>query len=98
MGNYGNLASVIDGAISAMPSDFLIKPFLEAHRAEVNGMLLTEYDEAEQMELFKRDARMETLLSLVRDGELSIEVAAPHAGMTVDEFRQAMSDDTAPQR
>ena len=106
MGNYGNLASVIDGAISAMPSDFLIKPFLEAHRAEVNGMLLTEYDEAEQMELFKRDARMEgreegrmeTLLALVCDGELSIEVAASHAGMTVDEFRQAMSDDTAPQR
>jgi len=42
-----------------MPSDFIIKPFLEAHRAEVKGMLLTEYDEAEQMELFKEDGRRE---------------------------------------
>ena len=110
MGNNGDLASVIDGAISAMPSDFLIKPFLEAHRAEVNGMLLTEYDEAEQMELFKRDARieglaegrkegrLEVLLSLALDGELPIEVAAPRAGMTEDEFRQAMCDDTLPLR
>ena len=36
-----------------------MKPFLEAHRAEVKGMLLTEYNEAEQMELFKEDGRRE---------------------------------------
>ena len=46
-------STAIDKAISAMPGDFMIKPFLEAHRAEVKGMLLTEYNEAEQMELFK---------------------------------------------
>ena len=39
--------------------DYLMKPFLEAHRAEVKGMLLTEYNEAEQMELFKEDGRRE---------------------------------------
>ena len=28
-----------------MPEDFVIRPFLVAHRSEVRGMLLTEYDE-----------------------------------------------------
>jgi hypothetical protein len=53
------MSSAIDKAISAMPDNFVIKPFLEAHRAEVKGMLLTEYNEAEQMELFKEDGRKE---------------------------------------
>ena len=53
------MSSAIDKAISAMPDDYVIKPFLEAHRAEVKGMLLTEYNEAEQMELFKEDGRRE---------------------------------------
>ena len=47
--------SAIDQAIADMPNDFEIKPFLEAHKAEVKGMLLTEYNEAEQMELFRED-------------------------------------------
>ena len=38
-----------------MPDDFFIKPFLMAHRAEVKGMLLTEYNEAETMELFREE-------------------------------------------
>ncbi|MBQ3706516.1 MAG: hypothetical protein II889_01280 [Clostridia bacterium] len=53
------MSSAIDKAINEMPNDFVIKPFLEAHRAEVKGMLLTEYNEAEQMELFKEDGRRE---------------------------------------
>ena len=51
------MSSAIDKAINEMPNDYVIKPFLEAHRAEVKGMLLTEYNEAEQMELFKEDGR-----------------------------------------
>lgn len=53
------MSSAVDKAINEMPNDFVIKPFLEAHRAEVKGMLLTEYNEAEQMELFKEDGRRE---------------------------------------
>lgn len=53
------MSSAIDKAINEMPNDYVIKPFLEAHRAEVKGMLLTEYNEAEQMELFKEDGRRE---------------------------------------
>ena len=97
------MSSAIDEAISAMPDDYVIKPFLEAHRAEVKGMLLTEYNEAEQMELFKEDGRreghaegraegiIETLISLVKDGILSIKDAAKRAGITETAFEQKMA-------
>ena len=45
----------VDQAIEEMPKDYLLKPFLDAHRAEVQGMLLTEYNEAEAMKLFEMD-------------------------------------------
>ena len=89
------MSSAIDKAISSMPDDYVIKPFLEAHRAEVKGMLLTEYNEAEQMELFKEDGRregiIETLISLVEDGILSIKDAAKRAGITETAFKQKMA-------
>ena len=53
------LESKIDRAITEMPDDFIIKPFLMAHRSEVKGMLLTEYNEAETMELFREEGRKE---------------------------------------
>jgi flagellar biosynthesis/type III secretory pathway protein FliH len=51
----------IDRTINRLPGDFLSKPFLEAHRAEVKNMLLTEYNEAETMEMLKREAREDGL-------------------------------------
>ena len=121
--NEEGMSSAIDKAISSMPDDFVIKPFLEAHRAEVKGMLLTEYNEAEQMELFKEDGRregrregraegrregraegrrevraegraegfIETLISLVKDGVLSVKDAAGRAGITETVLEQMMA-------
>ena len=43
------LSMAIDKTIDDLPEDFIIRPYLEAHRAEVKGMLLTEYDEAKAM-------------------------------------------------
>ena len=43
------LEGIIDAAITKMPADYMINPFLEEHRAEVKGMLLTEYDEVATM-------------------------------------------------
>ena len=56
---FMDIESAVNRAISGMPEDFVIRPFLEAHRAEVYGMLLTEYNEAEAMELFRKDGRRE---------------------------------------
>ena len=65
------------------------------HKAEVKGMLLTEYNEAEQMELFKEDGRregiIETLISLVKKGLLTIKDAADQAGITETAFEQKMA-------
>ena len=75
-------------------------------------MLLTEYNEAETMELFKEDGRKEgrkegrregrkegrkegiweTLISLVRDGLLSIKDAAARAGVSETVFEQKMAE------
>lgn len=49
------IEDAVEKAISDMPKDYILKPFLEAHRAEVRGMLLTEYNEAETMRRFERD-------------------------------------------
>ena len=49
----------VNEVLDEMPDDFVIKPYLMANRAEVNYMLLTEYDEKKTMEMFARDARRE---------------------------------------
>ena len=46
-------------AVKAMPDEFLIKEFLIVNLEEVEGMLDTEYNEAEVMELFKEEGRAE---------------------------------------
>ena len=94
-----DLDSAIDRAITDMPDDFVIKPFLMAHRAEVKGMLLTEYNEAETMNLFKEEGRAEGRVeglvkgfaSLIRDGILSLRDAASRANMTETEFTAQMA-------
>ncbi len=50
---HGGIESAIDKAITDMPEDFILKSFLVAHRTEVKGMLVSEYNETEIMELFK---------------------------------------------
>ena len=88
-------SSAIDLAISAMPDSFVIKHFLVTHRAEVRGMLLTEYNETEQMELFKEDGIREGLIkgmvSLVKDGILTVKEAAVRAGVSEDVIQQRLS-------
>ena len=53
------LAQAIDSAVEDMPSDFEIRTYVLTHRREVKTMLLTEYDEALQMQLFKEEGRVE---------------------------------------
>lgn len=88
----------IDEALAEMPDDFLIKPFLVANKAEVKHMCITEYDEsrtlAEQREEGRAEGReegreegaFEMLVNLVKQGVLSLQVAAEQAKMTVTEF------------
>ncbi len=50
-----DLANAVKIALDSMPKDYVIREFLIANRQEVEGMLDTEYNEAEAMELFKAD-------------------------------------------
>ena len=80
------IESAIDKAITDMPYDFVLKSFLVAHRAEVKGMLLTEYNEAETMELFKEEGREEERRAiqdrLVESG-MTPQEAARYTGLMV---------------
>ena len=93
------IEEAVDRAIEAMPREYVIKPFLDAHRAEVKGMLLTEYNEAETMELFKAEGRVEgraegyaeAMLGLAREGLISVSVGASRTGIPEEDFRRRMT-------
>ncbi len=100
------IEDAVNRAIADMPGNFTIKSFLDAHKREVYGMLLTEYNEAEAMQMFERDGyrkgrkegrkegivlgEFKMLNSLVRKGLISEEDAASTAEMSVPEFRNMM--------
>ena len=93
----------VNKVISEMPGNFILKPFLEIHQAEVKGMLLTEYNETETMNLFKEEGLKEgiekgiekgifsTLIGLVKKGLLSIDDAAEQAGASKAKFQKLMA-------
>ena len=59
-------------------------------------MLLTEYDEAKTMQMFKKEAREEAreevLIELVQAGDLAIEKAAQKLDITVEEFEKLLQE------
>ena len=89
-----NIETAIQFAMEAMPKEFEIREFLIHHRAEVMDMCLTEYNEAETMELFREEFIEEgikqgvirTLFRLVSDGILSMSDAAKRADMSEEVF------------
>ena len=78
-------AEAVDEAIESMPDGFVIRPYLQAHKAEVRDMLLTEYNEAEAMELFREEGREEAttgnLASLMRTLGLTARQAMDALGI-----------------
>ena len=54
-----DIEPAIDYAIKDMPEDYVIRPYMIAHQAEVKNMLFTEYEEKETMELFREEGREE---------------------------------------
>ncbi len=70
----GSLEQAIDAAISELPDDSIIRPFLIANKAEVKRMFITEYDEeraraelqAESYDVGKAEGKAETILSNIR--------------------------------
>lgn len=85
-----DIESAVDAALDDMPGDFLIRSFLIGNRAEVKDMCITEYNEAQTMQMLKEEGREEgrlgLLLEMVSAGDMSIKKAAEYLKMTVEEF------------
>ncbi len=91
--NKDNLVEAITGAINDMPQEFALKPFLTAHKSEVLDMLLTEYNESEERELFRQEvleegeangikiAKRETAQKMMADG-LPVDVISKYTGLS----------------
>ena len=75
------LEAAVDAALDEMPDSFLIKPYLEANRVEVKKMLLTEYNEARTMELFKEEGRMEGRMEGRKEGRKEGRTEGRREGM-----------------
>ena len=56
---FRSIEEAVDRAIDHMPEDFEIKGFLVGNRAEVKDMCITEYNEAETMQMFREEGREE---------------------------------------
>lgn len=54
-----DIEKAIDRAIDDMPKDYEIRLFLIRHRAEVKDMCITEYNEAETMQMIREESREE---------------------------------------
>ena len=81
---------VVGLAISKLPEDSLIKPFLLKHKAEVVSMCITEYDENKTMAKIRRDGIKEG----IKEGEnkLSLLLQKLIAQGKNDDIHRALVD------
>ena len=77
----------VDKAIKDMPEDFEIKEFLIEHQSEVKNMCITEYDEAETMEMFKEEGREEDIAAMLRRGK-TVEEIADFCGYSYEQVKK----------
>lgn len=71
------IEQAVDRAIQDIPEDFEIREFLIGHRAEVKDLCITEYNEAETMQMIREEGReegdlkraMKTAFNMLEDGE-----------------------------
>ena len=64
---FMEIEPAVDAAIDEMPDEFEIKDYLIGHRAEVKDMCITEYNEAETMQMFKEEGREEGIIIFIED-------------------------------
>ncbi|MCI9560483.1 MAG: hypothetical protein HFG52_14930 [Lachnospiraceae bacterium] len=64
------IEQAVDRAIQNMPKDFEIQGFLIGHRAEVKDLCITEYNEAETMQMIREEGREEGLEEGREEGRL----------------------------
>ena len=62
------IEKAIDRAVNECIKEGILAKFLSMHKAEVTGMILTDYDEEKTMEMFKREYRQDGYSEGIQDG------------------------------
>ncbi|MDY5905409.1 MAG: hypothetical protein SPJ45_00810, partial [Anaerovoracaceae bacterium] len=62
------MEKAVDRAVNECIKEGVLFDFLTAHKAEVKGMILTDYDEEKTMEMFKREYRQDGYSEGIQDG------------------------------
>ncbi len=104
------IGQAVDIAVQDVLEDFEIREFLIGHRAEVKDLCITEYNEAETMQMIREEGREEgrekgrkegreegnitTLYDLYSDGDITLQRAAIKAGMSESAFLEAAKEIT----
>lgn len=77
-------------AVDDCIADNILRSYLTAHKAEVIGMCITEYNEAETMQAFRREGwlegRKEMIGSMLSSGKTPGEIAS-FTGIPIEEIR-----------
>ncbi|MBR4544146.1 MAG: hypothetical protein IKO53_08055 [Lachnospiraceae bacterium] len=81
-----SLEDAVDHTLDEMPEDFCIREFLIANRAEVKNMCLTEYNEAETMQMFKDEERYDAISRMLRSGKTA-EAIADFCGYPIEQVK-----------
>ena len=62
------MESAIDAAIQSCINNHVLEGFLEAHRAEVKDMILTEFNEEEYIQMLKDESKAEGVAKGLAEG------------------------------
>ena len=85
-----DIKNAIDEVIGNLPNDFVLKPFLDMHKAEVGTMLLTEYNEVERDELILKKGiekgNLNAIISMMNKLKLTAEQAMDVLSIPKEEY------------
>ncbi len=86
------IEDAVDRALNEMPQEYEIRPFLMGNRAEVKQMCITEYNEAETMQMFKAEGRkegkLEIIIQLIHNGLITLEAGAEQLHMAMTDLEK----------
>ena len=79
------IEDAVDASLEEMPNNFEIKGFLLENRAEVKSMCITEYNEEETMEMFRKEYLEEGRAEGREEGVKAIvEICKEYGGSAAD--------------
>ena len=85
------IEKAIDRAIDECINEGVLSKFLSVHKAEVKGMILTDYDEEKTMEMFKREFRQDGYEEGIKNTKKDIAARLKEKGMSDDDIADTLS-------